>query len=224
MLWNHRLNRAGRASVSNRPFLSFYPIHGSNLDVRNLWKRDPQKFRFPNLESFDSSRMHGHCITPRLGLSCYLTRRCHKVKIHLRTPKGGWVSHLPWILVFPSEFLRISSHGYVIRDQGILTVIMKKFYLYCMSLENQGQTPFCMTFLISGCKHCLRSWSWVSILTFSRSWISNMLKKIMWPWRLTLKLKVTHIHCMTFLISGSIQAKGRILVSILTFARSRIVR
>ena len=51
----------------------------------------------------------------------------------------------------------------------------------------------------------------------------------MWPWRLTLELKVTHVNCMTFPISGCILATDLcilatdlILVSILTFARSRI--
>ena len=78
-----------------------------------------------------------------------------------------------------------------------------------------------MTFLISGCIQAT-DLILVSILTFSRSGISNMLKKITWPWRLTLELKVTHMNCMTFLISGCIQATDLILVSILTFARSRI--
>ena len=63
----------------------------------------------------------------------------------------------------------------------------------------------------------------VSIHTFSRSRISNMLKRIMWPWRLTLELKVTHIICTTFLVSGCIvHDADLILVSILTFAWSRI--
>ena len=44
-------------------------------------------------------------------------------------------------------------------------------------LENQGQTPFCMTFHISGCKHDTKL-ILVSILTFSRSRISKMLKTI----------------------------------------------
>ena len=43
-------------------------------------------------------------------------------------------------------------------------------------LENLGQTLFCMTFHISGCKHDTKS-ILVSILTFSRSRISKMLKK-----------------------------------------------
>ena len=36
---------------------------------------------------------------------------------------------------------------------GNPTVIIQEFYLTCMTLKNQGQTSFCMTFLISGCKH-----------------------------------------------------------------------
>ena len=42
-------------------------------------------------------------------------------------------------------------------------------------LENLGQTLFCMTFHISGCKHDTKS-ILVSILTFSRSRISKLLK------------------------------------------------
>ena len=149
----------------------------------------------------------------------FINPQMPKVKIHLRTPKGGWVPP-PWIFAFPSEFFENISHGYVFgvkESNGDNEKILSLLH----DLENQGQTPFCMTFLISGYKHDTKL-ILVSILTFSRSWISNMLKKIMWPWRLTLKLKVTHIHCMTFLISGCIQATDLILVSILTFARSRI--
>ena len=57
-----------------------------------------------------------------------------------------------------------------------------------------------MTFHISGCKHDTKL-ILVSILTFSRSRISKMLKTIPWPWRLILEFKVTHIHCMTFINS-----------------------
>ena len=58
-----------------------------------------------------------------------------------------------------------------------------------------------MTFLNSGCKHDTKL-ILVSILTFSRSWKSNMLKQNMRLWRLTLKFKVTHINSMKNLISG----------------------
>ena len=76
-----------------------------------------------------------------------------KVKIHLRTPKGGGGYHPPpWIFAFPSEFFENISHGYVFGvkesngdDEKILSLLH--------DLENQGQTPFCMTFLISGCKN-----------------------------------------------------------------------
>ena len=44
-----------------------------------------------------------------------------------------------------------------------------------VDLENEGQTHLCMTFLISGSKHDTNS-ILVSILTFSRSRISKMLK------------------------------------------------
>ena len=132
---------------------------------------------------------------------------------------GGWVPP-PWILVFPSEFFENISHGYVFgvkESNGDNEKILSSLH----DLENQGQTPFCMTFLISGCKHDTKL-ILVSILTFSRSRISKMLKTNTWPWRLTLELKVTHIHCMTFHISGWIQATDLILGTILTFAKSRI--
>ena len=140
-----------------------------------------------------------------------------------KTPKGGGgLIQPPWIFAFPSEFFLNISHGYVFgvkESNGDNEKILSLLH----DLENQGQTPFCMTFLISGCKHDTKL-ILVSILTFSRSRISNMLNSITWPWRLTLKLKVTHINCMTFLISGCIQARHLILVSILTFARSRILK
>ena len=88
-------------------------------------------------------------------------------------------------------------------------------------LENLGQTFFCMTFHISGCKHNTKS-ILVSILTFSRSRISKIIKTNTWPYRLTLKLKVIHFFHMTLLISGCMPAIYSILVSNLTYSRSRI--
>ena len=124
-----------------------------------------------------------------------------KVKIHLRTPRGGGggggYHPPPWILVFPSEFFGNISHGYVFgvkESNGDNEKIPSLLH----DLENLGQTPFCMTFHISGCKHDTKL-ILVSILTFSRSRISKMLKTNPWPWRLTLELKVTHMHCMTFI-------------------------
>ena len=96
-----------------------------------------------------------------------------KVKIHLRTPRGVGTTP-PWILVFPSEFFGNISHGYVFgvkESNGDNEKIPSSLY----DLENQGQTPFCMTFHISGCKHYTKL-ILVSILTFSRSRISKMLK------------------------------------------------
>ena len=63
-----------------------------------------------------------------------------KLKIHLRTPKGGWVQP-PWIFAFPSEFFENISHGYVFgvkesnRDN-------EKILSSLHDLENLGQTPF----------------------------------------------------------------------------------
>ena len=149
-----------------------------------------------------------------------LTRRRPRYFANRKRPRGGLMQPPPWIFAFPSEFFENISHGYVFgvkESNGDNEKILSSLH----DLENQGQTPFCMTFLISGCKHDTKL-ILVSILTFSRSGISNMWKKITWPWRLTLELKVTHIHCMTFHISGWIQATDLILVSILTFAKSRI--
>ena len=51
-----------------------------------------------------------------------------------------------------------------------------------------------------------------------------MLKTITWLWWLTLKIKVLHIHCLTFLSSGCMPAIDSIWVLFLTFSRSRISR
>ena len=88
-------------------------------------------------------------------------------------------------------------------------------------LGNLGQTYFCMTFHISGSKHDTKS-ILVSILTFSRSKISKIIKTNTWPYWLTLKLKVIHFFHMTLLISGCMPAIYSILVSNLTYSRSRI--
>ena len=81
----------------------------------------------------------------------------------------------PWIFALPSEYFENMSHRYAFGvkesngdDEKILSLLH--------DLENQGQTSFCMTFLISGCKHDTKL-ILVLILTFSRSQISNMLKK-----------------------------------------------
>ena len=49
-----------------------------------------------------------------------------------------------------------------------------------------------------------------------------MLKTNTWPWRLTLKLEVIHFFHMTLLISGCMPAIDSILMSNLTYSRSRI--
>ena len=57
-----------------------------------------------------------------------------------------------WIFAFPSEFFENISHGYVFgvkESNGDNEQILSLLH----DLENQGQTPFCMTFHISGCKH-----------------------------------------------------------------------
>ena len=94
-----------------------------------------------------------------------------RVKIHLHTSKGG-LMHPPRIFAFPSEFFENISHGYVfgVKESNSDN---EKILSLLHDLENQGQTPFCMTFLISGCKHDTKL-ILVSIHTFSRSRISNI--------------------------------------------------
>ena len=133
--------------------------------------------------------------------------------------QGGWIPNI-WIFAFPSEFFENIPYGYVFgvkESNGDNNKILSLLH----DLENQFQTPFCMTFHISSCKRDTMLIS-VSILTFSMSRISKMLKTITWPWRLTLELKITHIHCMTFISSGCIHDADLTLVSILTLSRSRI--
>ena len=90
-----------------------------------------------------------------------------------------------------------------------------------VDLENEGQTHFCMTFRISGCKHHT-DMIFVSILTILRPMMSKMLKLYTYFQSLNLKLKVIPILHMTLLISGSMLAIDSILVSILTFSKSGI--
>ena len=97
-----------------------------------------------------------------------------KVKIHLRTPRGVDTTppgFLPSRPNFSKIFLMGTFSG-VKESNGD----NKKILSLLHDLENQGQTPFCMTFLISGCKKDTKL-ILVLILTFSRSRISNMLKK-----------------------------------------------
>ena len=151
-------------------------------------------------------------------VSKILNPRMPKVFRQPKTPRG-WIPP-PWIFAFPSEFFENISYGYVFwvkESNGDNEIILSSLH----DLENQGQTPFCMTFHISGCRRDTKL-ILVSILTFSMSRISKMLKTIPWPWRLTLELKVTHIYCMTFISSGCIHDADLKLVSILTFSRSRL--
>ena len=63
------------------------------------------------------------------------------------------------------------------------------FLTLTVDLERQGQTYFYMTVLIFGCIHDT-DLILVSILTNSKSVISNKPKLVTWSWRLTLKVKV----------------------------------
>ena len=85
-----------------------------------------------------------------------------------RNRPRGWMQP-PWICAFPSECFENISHGYVFwvkesnRDNDKILSSLHDF-------ENKGQTLFCMTFHISGCKHDMKL-ILVSILKFLRSMI-----------------------------------------------------
>ena len=111
--------------------------------------------------------------TPKVKIHILQWRYRNEVSVHHSDAQGGGGGGYhppPWILVFPSEFSGNISHGYVFgvkESNGDNEKIPSSLY----DLENQGQTPFCMTFHISGCKHDTKL-ILVSILTFSRSRIS----------------------------------------------------
>ena len=109
---------------------------------------------------------------PKLYVFAGFNPQIPKVFRQPKTPKGGWVPP-PWIFAFPSEFFGNISLGYVFgvkKSNGDNEKILSSLH----DLENQGQTPFCMTFHITGCKHDTNS-ILVSILTFLRSRILKML-------------------------------------------------
>ena len=144
--------------------------------------------------NFNFHHVHYSCNYPILfWTSCLTLRKPTK------NAQGGWYHH-PWNFAFPTEVFENISHGYVFGVKGS-NGDKEKILSLLHNLENQGQTPFCTTFHICGCKHDTKL-ILVSILTFWRSRISKMLKTITWFWRLTLELKVTHIHFMTFISSG----------------------
>ena len=107
-----------------------------------------------------------------LSVLNYINPQMPKVFRQPKTPKGGGYHPLDF---WPSRpnFLEIFLMGMFSGSRNP-TVIMKKILPSLHDLENQGQTPFCMTFHISGCKHDTNS-ILVSILTFLRSRISRML-------------------------------------------------
>ena len=82
----------------------------------------------------------------------------------------------PWIFAFPSDVFENISHGYV---SGVKEFNRdnEKILSLLHDLENQGQKRFCITFHISRCKHDTKL-ILVSILIFSKSRISKMLKTI----------------------------------------------
>ena len=72
-----------------------------------------------------------------------------KVICQPKTPKGRWVTP-PFVFAFPSKFFKNISHAYVFKvkeSNGDNEKILSLLH----DLENQDQTPFFMTFLISIC-------------------------------------------------------------------------
>ena len=80
-----------------------------------------------------------------------------KVKIHLRTPKGGLMQP-PGFLPSRPNFLKIFLMGMFSGSRNP-TVIMKKFYLYCMTLKIKVKHLFAWSF-ISPVANMIQSWSW----------------------------------------------------------------
>ena len=108
------------------------------------------------------------------NITSMLICRCPRYFANWKRP-GGWVPSPPGFLPSRPNFLVIFLLGMFSGSRNP-TVIMKKILSLLLDFDNQGQTPFCMTFHISGCKHDKNS-ILVSILTFSRSRISKCYKK-----------------------------------------------
>ena len=123
------------------------------------------------------ARIYWKHLSNRRELYYIINPQTPKVIRQPKTPKG-WIPP-PWIFAFPSEFFKNISHEYVFGVKKFNSDNEKMLFLL-QDLENQGQTPFCMAFVISGCKHDTIS-ILESILTFLRSRILKMLKEITWP-------------------------------------------
>ena len=112
---------------------------------------------------------------------------------------GGWCNPLvdfclplTPVRILPFENISLGYVSGVKESNGDNEKILSSLH----DFENQGQTPFCMTFLISGCKHDTKL-ILVSILTFSRSGISNMWKKSLYHVTLTVDLGTQgHTHSL----------------------------
>ena len=98
------------------------------------------------------------CIVECWYLQGRFNPRMPKVKIHLRTPKGGWVPPSPGISPSRPNFLKIFLMGMFSGSRNP-TVIMKKFYLYCMTLKIKVKHLFAWPFLSPVVK-IIQSWSW----------------------------------------------------------------
>ena len=84
--------------------------------------------------------------------------RTPKVKIHLRTPKGGVGTTPPGFWSSRRNFSKISRMGMFSGSRNP-TVITKKFYLHCMTLKIKVKHPFEWP-LLSLAVNVVQTWSW----------------------------------------------------------------
>ena len=100
----------------------------------------------------DISRWHWKT----LGFSG-LTRRCPRYFANWKRPRGGWYNP-PGFLPSRPNFLKIFLMGMFSGSRNP-TVIMKKFYLYCMTLKIKVKHLFAWPFS-SPVVNMIQSWSW----------------------------------------------------------------
>ena len=89
----------------------------------------------------------------------FINPRTPKVKIHLRTPKGGvGTTPPPGFWSSRRNFSKISRMGMFSGSRNP-TVITKKFYLHCMTLKIKVKHPFEWP-LLSLAVNVVQTWSW----------------------------------------------------------------
>ena len=122
---------------------SIRPVDNSGLGTKHsLANRDTDRLSslLPSLTEITSVRNLGFIIDQELNLR-------HPMYFANRNAQGGGYYQPSWIFVSPSEVFEIFLMGMFSGSRN--TTVISLLH----DIENQGQTPFCMTFLISGCKH-----------------------------------------------------------------------